>query len=133
MFLRTRCDKELYLSLHDRGALAGAGMPEPVKRPGIGLLSVDGKEFEVERNDQLARIFAGEIVFNKGSKSYNDIDLEKSLIAVTSTPKILLQGKFSIAALKDQTLKNIGLSPNDIAVMPTIADFIPDILIVREP
>ena len=47
MFLRTRCDKELFLSLHDKKHMASAGLPTPIKRPGIGILAVEGKDFGV--------------------------------------------------------------------------------------
>ena len=86
MFLRTRCDKELYLSLHDRKTMGTAGLPEPVKRPGIGVLSVEGKEFEIERNDQLVRLFPNIAKYSKSSTSYNDVDLEPTLLGVTSPP-----------------------------------------------
>lgn len=133
MFLRTRCDKELFLSLHHKETMGTAGLPAPAKRPGIGVLAVLGKEFETERNDQLVRLFPSIIKFNKGSKSYSDIDLESSLLGVTSPPAILLQGKFSITTIKSQILQNIGLSVADISDVPDIADFIPDVLVVREP
>jgi hypothetical protein len=132
MFLRTRCDKELYLSLHDKKTMGAIGLPEPVKRPGIGLLSVQGKDFELERNDQLVRLFGPSIIFNKSGNSYNDIDLAAALAKCIGPISVLLQAKFSIARHKTQTLKNIGLSPADIAIVPDIADFIPDVLVVRE-
>src|SRR6266853_1367553 len=133
MFLRTRCDKELYLSLHDKQTMGTAGLPEPVKRPGIGTLSVEGKEFEIERNDQLVRLFPTITQYSKGAKSYNDVDLASLLLGIIAPPVIVLQGKFSITSHKAQTLQNIGLSPADIADVPDIADFIPDILVVRKP
>lgn len=132
MFLRTRCDKELFLSLHDTRTMGAAGLPIPVKRPGIGTLSVEGKNFEITRNDQLVRLFGANVAFNKGTRDYNDVDLESILGTLTTTPKIILQGKLSIAPFKAQTLHAIGLSPADIADVPEIADFIPDVLVVRE-
>lgn len=133
MFLRTRCDKELFLSLQDRATMGAAGLPEPVKRPGIGTLAVEGREFEVERNDQLVRLFPGIIYNSRGPSSYNNVSLEPILLALTSPPAIILQGKFSISAYKAQALRNIGLSAADIVTVPDIADFIPDVLIVRAP
>ena len=133
MFLRTRCDKELYFSIHVKDAMAGAGLPVPVKRPGIGTLSVEGREFEIERNDQLVRLFPANIQYSKNAHSYNDIDLGTKLRTLTSTPAIILQGKFSISAHKSPTLQNIGLSATDVAAVPDISDFIPDVLVVRKP
>jgi hypothetical protein len=76
------------------------GLPEPIKRPGIGISAVEGKDFELERNDQLLRLFPSIIVHNKGSNSYKDLDLESALLGLTSVPAIILQGKFSIANIK---------------------------------
>jgi hypothetical protein len=133
MFLRTRCDKELFLSLHDRTTMGAAGLPEPLKRPGIGTLSNEGRQFEVERNDQLVRLFPGLVRHNRTASLYKDINLETHLSGVTAVPVLILQGKFSISAIKDQTLRNIGLTPADIALVPDITDFIPDVLVVRSP
>src|SRR5204862_5749 len=71
--------------------------------------------------------------YSKGAKSYNDVDLASLLLGIIAPPVIVLQGKFSITSHKAQTLQNIGLSPADIADVPDIADFIPDILVVRTP
>lgn len=131
MFLRTRCDKELFLSLHDRKTMGAAGLPEPVKRPGIGKLSIEGKEFEVERNDQLVRLFPSITLHSRGTTSYNDVDLESKLLALAAPPAIILQGRFSVSTNKAQTLRNIGLNAADIADVPEVADFIPDVLVVR--
>lgn len=133
MFLRTRCDKELYLSLHDKKTMGAAGLPQPVKRPGIGGLSSAGNEFEIERNDQLVRLFPNIIKSDKSSNKYKDLDLETILTGITIPPCIILQGKYSITTNKDLTLRNIGLSSTDVADVPEIADFIPDILVIRNP
>lgn len=130
MFLRTRCDKELFLSLHDKKSMGAASLPEPVKRPGIGILSVEGKDFEKQRNEQLTRLFSTQISFTKDT--FRPLDLASALRKVGTTPHIVLQGQFSIGAIKQQTLRCIGLSEEDIALTPDIADFVPDILVVRE-
>lgn len=132
MFLRTKCDKELFLSLHDTKTMASAGLPVPVKRPGIGVLSLEGDAFEVDRNDQLVRLFPGITRSQKGAKTYSDLDLESVLISLTAAPAIVLQGKFSIAAHKQATLLNIGLTAADVADVPEISDFIPDVLVLRK-
>lgn len=132
MFLRTNCDKELYLSLQKKGQMSAAGLPEPVKRPGIGTLAEEGQEFETNRNDQLVRLFPSIIQYQKGAK-YEDIDLEAQLLTITDAPAIILQGKFSITPNKAATLQSIGILPADIHLIPEIADFIPDVLIIRQP
>ncbi len=113
--------------------MASAGLPQPVKRPGIGILSVEGRAFEVERNDQLVRVFPGVVQYSKGAKSYKEVDLTGALGKITAAPVIVLQAKFSISALKNSVLQQIGLKPADIADIPDIADFVPDVLVIRAP
>ncbi|MBB2932788.1 AAA domain-containing protein [Paraburkholderia silvatlantica] len=131
MFLRTRCDKELFLSLHDKTTMAAAGMPQPIKRPGIGVLAVQGKEFEIDRNDALVRLFGNVVRLSKSGGTYRDVDLQAELTRLTSSPTLILQGRFSVAAHQATVLSNVGLSPTDAAVVPVLADFIPDIVFVR--
>lgn len=132
MFLRTKCDKELFLSLHEKAAMAGAGLPEPIKRPGIGILAVEGKEFEVARNDQLVRLFGGIVQYSKKASQYGNLSLQAILSAVTAVPQLVLQGHFSISAQQPAVLAAIGLDATDIPLVPPIADFIPDILYIRD-
>lgn len=133
MFLRTRCDKELFFSLHDSENMATAGLPEPIKRPGIGILAVEGREFEVDRNDQLVRLFPSIIKFTKAGTKYADKDLQTELSALASAPALILQGRFSIAAHQAALLGRIGLSAADVATTPPLSDFIPDVVYVRQP
>lgn len=132
MFLRTKCDKELFLSLHEKAAMAGVGLPEPIKRPGVGRLAVEGKEFEVDRNDQLVRLFGGIVHYSKRASQYGNIDLEAALTAVTSVPQLILQGHFSVGAQQSTVLSTIGVDAADIALVPPIADFVPDIFFIRD-
>jgi len=113
--------------------MGGAGMPEPVKRPGIGVLAQEGQEFEGQRNNQLCDLFPSIIRYEKSNDKYNDIDLETNLLSVTAAPVIILQGKFSISAHQSTTLRSIGIQPTDINDVPDIADFIPDVLVIRSP
>ncbi|MGY1512270.1 DEAD/DEAH box helicase [Aeromonas hydrophila] len=132
-FLRTRCDKELFLSLHDPKGMVTAGLPEPIKRPGIGLLSVQGVEFETDRNDQLIQIFSGITKYTKSGSKYQNKDLLAELTALTSAPALILQGHFSIGTHQTTVLGRIGLSAADIPTVPPLADFIPDVVYVRHP
>ncbi len=132
MFLRTRCDKELFLSLHDKKQMASAGLPAPIKRPGIGILAVEGKEFELDRNDALVRLFPGMVEFSKTSATYNDMDLHATLSRLTMTPRLILQGSFSVADQQPSVLGQIGLSAGDQSLIPPLADYIPDVVLVRD-
>lgn len=131
MFLRTKCDKELFLSLHDKAAMAAAGLPEPIKRPGIGVLAVEGKEFEVDRNEQLVRLFSGIVSYSRNVAQYGNVDLQASLTALTLVPHFILQGHFSIVAQQSTVLSTIGVDAAEIPLVPPIADFVPDIYYVR--
>lgn len=133
MFLRTRCDKELFLSLHDKTSMAGAGLPQPIKRPGIGTLAVEGREFEIERNDELVRLFGAIVTHRLNGTQYTDVDLHRTLSGLTAAPALVLQGKFSIAQRQPDVLTRIGLNAADVASVPPIADFIPDVLYIRSP
>lgn len=132
MFLRTRCDKELFLSLHDKKHMASAGLPAPIKRPGIGILAVEGKEFELDRNDSLVRLFPGMVDFSKTSATYNDMDLHAALSGLTTAPRLILQGSFSVAGHQSAVLSRIGLSAADQSLIPPLADYIPDVVLVRD-
>ena len=131
MFLRTRCDKELFLSLNDKTSMGAAGLPEPIKRPGIGVLAVEGREFETDRNDQLVRLFGSIVTHNHNGVGYADVNLQSALAGLTAVPALLLQGRFSITSQQVQVLTRIGLSAADVAVIPPVADFIPDVFYVR--
>ena len=133
MFLRTRCDKELFLSLHDKRSMAAAGLPQPIKRPGIGILANEGRAFEVDRNEQLRRLFGSIVTFRRNGAEYGDVDLYHTLRGLSAVPSLVLQGKFSVGSQQDAVLARIGLSAADIAHVPPLADFIPDVFYVRAP
>jgi predicted RecB family nuclease len=58
---RFRCDRRLRWEMVPGGA-RGSEIPEPVVRPGMGLLTQAGRVFERRKLAQLARRFPGEIV-----------------------------------------------------------------------
>ncbi|WP_323846587.1 DEAD/DEAH box helicase [Microbulbifer magnicolonia] len=106
-------------------------MPEPVKRPGIGTLSIAGRELELERNDQVVRLFGSSAIFNRGASKFNDINLSSALLNLQHYPCVVIQPKFSVNAIKQQILHNIGVSIQDAALIPPMADFIPDLLLIQ--
>jgi len=132
MFLRTRCDKELFFSLHDSKKMDSVGLPIPLKRPGIGVLSVAGDKFELIRNDQMVRLFPSIIKYAKSGKEYSEVDLINVLGGLTSSPALILQGRFSVGAHQTAVLSAIGIPPRDVCVVPPLADFIPDVVYVRD-
>lgn len=131
MFLRTRCDKELFLSLHDKRAMVSAGLPGPIKRPGIGILATQGKEFELDRNDQLVALFPQTVRSSKLGDVYQNMDLEAELIRLTGSTALILQAHYSVGGQQAVVLANVGLTAPDIGSIPPLADFIPDVVYVR--
>ncbi|WP_011920313.1 hypothetical protein [Shewanella putrefaciens] len=136
MFLRTKCDRELYLSLHEDSELDKHGMPVPLQaRPGIGVMQTAGRDFEDERNEQLIQVFGSLVVYQPDSSGNNKpvkAPLESLLARVSNLPSIILQGKFESSTFQNTVMMNIGLQPNEVLQVPPIAGFIPDIIIVRE-
>ena len=134
MYLRTRCDKELFLSLHDPKLMVASGLPEPIKRPGIGILAVEGKQFEADRNDLLVQLFPSLVQATKKGNQYADRSLEADLLAMRAVPGLILQGRFSIGSTHvASVLKQIGVTAAAIPLIPTLADFIPDVIYARRP
>ncbi|SMP59357.1 AAA domain-containing protein [Noviherbaspirillum suwonense] len=136
MFLRTKCDRELYLSLHEDSELQTHGMPVPLQaRPGIGVLQTAGRDFEDERNDQLIRSFGSLVIYQLGKGGVNKpvkAPLASLLSRVTSLPSIILQGKFEPSAFQNAAMANIGLQPGQATLVPPVAGLIPDIIVVRQ-
>ncbi|WP_338591628.1 AAA domain-containing protein [Shewanella khirikhana] len=136
MFLRTRCDRELYLSLHEDSALEEHSMPVPLQaRPGIGVLQTAGRDFEDVRNNQLLQAFGSLVIYQPDKGGANKpvkAPLAMLLSNVTTLPSIILQGKFDPSSFQNTVMANIGLQPGQIAQVPPIAGLIPDIIIVRQ-
>ena len=132
MYLRTRCDKELFLSLHEEHDLAALGMPIPITRAGIGRLSRAGADFERERNEQLVRLLGTAVRYKQGAKGvFSEIDLNTTLTPALPTPTLILQPQFSIDSHRLHILSKLGLSATDASLIPELAHCRPDILIVR--
>jgi hypothetical protein len=71
MYLRTLCERELYLSLfsNNPSELEKADLPVPLKsRPGVQLITASGREFEYEQYDVLCSALPNN-VFLAGSAS----------------------------------------------------------------
>jgi hypothetical protein len=136
MFLRTKCDRELYLSLHEGTELETNGMPVPLQaRPGIGVLQTAGRDFEDDRNDQLIRAFGSLVIYQPekgGTNKPVKAPLGSLLGKVTAFPAIILQGKFEPATFQNAAMANIGVPAGQIAHVPPIAGLIPDIIVVRQ-
>src|SRR3990167_2532898 len=94
-YLRTKCDRQLFLSLHQPAILQGAGLPEPMPaRPGVGVLQSEGKTFEEQRNDKLIAAFGANVTYAKGAIGQpKQVALATLLTSAAGFPSFLLQGK----------------------------------------
>lgn len=133
MYLRTQCDRELYLSLFqpNAAALSQAGIPIPLKsRPGVQLITKSGHEFEYEQYDMLINTIP-EFVVHKGNgrTEINPIDALKS----APTPSFILQPEIEPQSFREVALENLGLSKATQAVIPQLSGLIPDVLYVHAP
>lgn len=135
-FLRTKCDRELFLSLHRDSVLATNGMPIPLQaRPGIGVLKTAGRDFEDQRNQELIQAFGPRVIFHATNNDPNKpahAPAATLLSSVTQFPSIVLQAKIEPSRFQQQVLTNIGIDPTQIPQVPSIDGMIPDIIIVRD-
>src|ERR1700692_952176 len=94
MYLRTLCDRELYLSLFSNTPkeLSAAGIPVPLKsRPGVQIITNSGMSCEREQYDILISALPNNVSHEDNGKGY--VDLAKALLAV-SKPTMILQPSF---------------------------------------
>lgn len=136
MFLRTKCDRELYLSLHEDSELKAHGMPVPLQaRPDIGILQTEGRNFEDERNAQLIQAFGSLVLYQpdkRAASKPSKAPLASLLGKITALPSIILQGKFEPTTFQNGIMANMGVQPVTIALVPPVEGMIPDIIIVRQ-
>ena len=133
-YLRTKCDRQLFLSLHQPTVLAKAGLPEPMPaRPGVGVLQSEGRDFEEQRNAKLIASFGPGVVYAKGSNGQPKQEPLASLLgAATASPSFLLQGKIEPSKFRHRILTNLGLPAAQQALIPAMDGLIPDIIVVRD-
>ena len=128
-YLRTKCDKSLFLSLHSDKILEFKGLPAPLDpRPSIGILKDFGNDFEESRNNLLRRAFRHNVLEEGVNATSNLLELLKN---VSSVPSIILQGEINPENFRNQILQNLGLDSSTINIIPELAGMIPDIVIVR--
>lgn len=132
-YLRSQCDRQLYLSLFGNkpDELKAAGLPIPLKtRPNVQVVTKSGKSFELEQYDNLNRAIPENIIFGKG---YGQIRLNLALDQVDKAQTFLIQPIFQPETFRNTALKNLGLSAAEINLIPTLSGLIPDVVFVHEP
>ncbi len=133
MYLRTQCDRELYLSLfsNDHKSLQAASIPIPLKsRPGVQLITTSGKDFEYEQYDHLTTALPQYVIHESNGRT--KIDPQKALASVKG-PALIIQPNIEPQKFRSTALENLGLLPNEQNLVPELAGLIPDILFVHVP
>lgn len=128
MYLRTLCERELYLSLfsNNPGELEKAGIPVPLKsRPGVQLITASGREFEYEQYNVLCSSLPNN-VFAKNSGTA-PVDLLSALSKIT-IPTLILQPQIEPEDFRDNALTNIGVTKNDQKFIPKMSGLRPDVI-----
>ena len=131
-FLRTQCDRQLYLSLfsNDPKSLANDNLPIPIKtRTSVQLITQSGREFELDQFDKLVAAIPGHIVCNN---NYGPIALAGALVN-PPIPSFVLQPSFDPQTFRDMCLNNLGLTEDEKRTIPILDGLRPDILFVHNP
>lgn len=132
MFLRSQCDRQLYLSLfkNDPTALKAAGLPVPLKtRPSVQLVTKSGRDFEIEQFDNLVSSIPGHVIHEN---KYSPVDLTKAL-SKPPVPCFILQPAIEPQDFRDFALDNLGLDKIEKSCVPALSGLRPDALYIHEP
>ncbi len=131
-YLRTKCDKQLRLSLYAPPELTTMGWPVPLTaRPAVQILRDVGVEWEQAKMADLESAFGAIVRFEKQNGKYKDVALQPILQQNLTSPTIILQPSFEHANLKDTFLQHLGLDPALVAQTPGFGSFRPDIISVH--
>lgn len=132
MFLRSQCDRQLYLSLFKNkpDALNKAGIPVPIKaRTNVQLVTASGREFELEEFDRLVAAIPEHVVH---AEKYSPIPLDKAL-SNAPVPGFILQPSLEPEDMREQVLANLGLTKEEQTHIPPLTGLRPDVLYVHKP
>jgi hypothetical protein len=128
MYLRTLCERELYLSLfsNNPGELEKAGIPVPLKsRPGVQLITTSGHEFEYEQYNVLCSSLPNNVFAKSSGTAKVDLVVALSQIA---KPTLILQPQIEPESFRDYALTNIGVAKDDLKFIPEMSGLRPDII-----
>jgi hypothetical protein len=128
MYLRTLCERELYLSLFSNNPeeLEKAGLPVPLKsRPGVQLITASGRAFEYEQYNMLCSSLPKNVFAeNNGT---DKVDLLDALAKITQ-PTLILQPQIEPEDFRDSVLTKIGVAKGDQKFIPKMSGLRPDII-----
>lgn len=132
MYLRSQCDRQLYLSLFSNKApdLNAAGLPVPLKsRTNVQLVTQSGREFEFDQFDRLVSAIPAHVVH---APKYSPIALDAAL-AKPPQPAFILQPAVEPEAMRARVLGNLGLTAAEQKCVPRLTGLRPDVLYVHAP
>jgi len=128
MYLRTLCDRELYLSLFSNNPveLEKAGLPVPLKsRPGVQLITASGRQFEYEQYSILCSSLPNNVLAKSSGTA--PVDLSDALSKI-SKPTFILQPQIEPEKFRDLALTNIGVAKDDLKFIPKMSGLRPDVI-----
>src|SRR6185503_8139386 len=91
-YLRTKCDKQLRLSMYTPEELTELGWPVPLEaRPAVQILRDRGKEWEQAKMQDLENAFGNRVAGEKRDGRFVKTDLEPIMRADPGSPTIVVQ------------------------------------------
>ena len=130
MYLRTKCDRELYLSLFSNRPkeLAARGIPPPLKsRPGVQLITASGQKFEYEQYDLLVSSIPTFVVHKSNGRAR--VDLGEALKGLEA-PALILQPQIEPEGFRGLAFNHINVASESQAHIPKLSGLRPDVLFV---
>ena len=130
LYLRTKCQRELYLSLHPDSLLKSEGLPVPTEpRMGVAILKDEGISFEQERTALLNKALKG-LVYESPQSLKSHEPLETALGKIAGEG-VITQGFIAPQQFRAQALGNLGVDTLKQPLLPPLDGLIPDIIVVR--
>ena len=132
-YLRTRCDRSLYLSLHSEAELRLKTLPDPLtSRPGVRHLRDSGIELERACFYRLKRAFGGLCIGEEGEPDghWGNAEMQRGLNALTDGPAFLIHPEYELESDRAAFLANLGVPEDAVAAIPTLGAHVPDIVAV---
>lgn len=133
-YLRTKCDKQLRLYLYTPPELEALDWPVPLEaRPAVQILRDRGREWEQAKMLDLESAFGARLRGAKENGKFKRIEIAPILQSNPPSPTLVVQARFEHADLRSTFLANIGMTPEELAVIPQFGAFEPDIVLIRTP
>ena len=131
-FMRTDCDLALYMTLCTPREHEQAGRPVPVKaRTFTKPLEDAGLELELHVFDRLREAFGDLCLGQRGPDRWNHVRLEDLLAQISGRTCVLVQPYLTVDPWRTEVLIELGVSPEDAALIPQFAAIIPDVVVAR--